>query len=76
MILIREVMQSYCDILNVFAHRFALENFVLDKHVRYVLVIYPVVIWALTGNLDKNFDAESPNRNGFFIGKTPKRAPH
>ncbi|XP_010770926.1 uncharacterized protein [Notothenia coriiceps] len=58
---------SYCFLIVVLLVWFALENFVLDKHVRYVLVIYPVVIWALTGNLDKNFDAESPNRNGFFI---------
>ncbi|XP_069015491.1 uncharacterized protein [Embiotoca jacksoni] len=46
---------------------FVLENLVLDKHVRYICVIYPVVIWALSGNLDKNFDAESPSRNGVFI---------
>ncbi|XP_072307461.1 uncharacterized protein [Eucyclogobius newberryi] len=44
-----------------------LENFVLDKHVRYVLVVYPVVIWALSGNFDKNYVTESPNRNGIFI---------
>ncbi|KAI3355284.1 hypothetical protein L3Q82_018136 [Scortum barcoo] len=46
---------------------FFLENVVLDKHVRYILIIYPVVIWALSGNLDKNYDAESPNLNGIFI---------
>ncbi|KAM8731005.1 uncharacterized protein AB9X84_025590 [Acanthopagrus schlegelii] len=46
---------------------FVLENFVLDKHVRYVLIVYPVVIWALSGNLDKNYNAESPSRNGIFI---------
>lgn len=50
--------------------RFILENFVFDKHMRYILTIYPVVIWALTGNLMKNYDASSPNRNGLFIGKT------
>ncbi|KAK1885558.1 hypothetical protein KUDE01_031752 [Dissostichus eleginoides] len=58
---------SYAFLTVVLLVWFALENFVLDKHVRYILVIYPVLIWALTGNLDKNFDAESPNRNGFFI---------
>lgn len=42
----------------------------LDKHVRYILIVYPVVIWALSGNLDKNYDPESPNRNGIFIGRT------
>ncbi|KAM7390441.1 hypothetical protein PAMA_008548 [Pampus argenteus] len=46
---------------------FIVENFVLDKHVRYILTIYPVVIWALSGNLDKNYDATSPSRNGIFI---------
>lgn len=54
-------------------HRFVLEQLVLDKHVRYILIIYPVVIWALSGNLDKNYDAKSPSRNGIFIGKTLKR---
>ena len=49
--------------------RFILENFVIDKHMRYTLTIYPVVIWALSGNLVKNFDATSPNRNGVFIGE-------
>ncbi|TMS16843.1 hypothetical protein E3U43_014136 [Larimichthys crocea] len=46
---------------------FILENLVLDKHVRYILITYPVVIWALTGNMDKNYDVESNNRNGIFI---------
>ena len=46
-----------------------MENFVIDKHMRYTLTIYPVVIWALSGNLVKNFDATSPNRNGVFIGE-------
>ncbi|KAL7373595.1 hypothetical protein ABVT39_010261 [Epinephelus coioides] len=58
---------SYSLLAVVLLMWFVLENFVLDKHVRYILVIYPVVIWALSGNLDKNFDAESPNRNGIFI---------
>ncbi|XP_041824760.1 uncharacterized protein si:ch211-161h7.5 [Melanotaenia boesemani] len=46
---------------------FVLENFVLDKHVRYICITYLVVIWALSGNLDKNFNANSPSRNGIFI---------
>ncbi|XP_047424350.1 uncharacterized protein LOC124995748 [Mugil cephalus] len=46
---------------------YILENFVLDKHVRYILITYPVVIWALSGNLNKNFDATSPSDNGIFI---------
>jgi len=46
---------------------FILENFVIDKHVRYILTIYPVVIWALTGNVVKNYDATSPSRSAVFI---------
>lgn len=57
---------------SLFFDRFVLEQLVLDKHVRYILVIYPVVIWALSGNLDKNYDAETPTLNGIFIGKTLK----
>ncbi|XP_046879835.1 uncharacterized protein si:ch211-161h7.5 [Hypomesus transpacificus] len=45
---------------------FVLENFVLDKHMRYILTIYPVVIVALAGNLTKNYDASSPSRNAVF----------
>ncbi|KAG5268586.1 hypothetical protein AALO_G00214190 [Alosa alosa] len=46
---------------------FVVENFVLDKHVRYILTIYPVIIVALTGNMTKNFNAAAPSRNGIFI---------
>ncbi|XP_063062336.1 uncharacterized protein si:ch211-161h7.5 [Engraulis encrasicolus] len=46
---------------------FVLENTILDKHVRYLLTIYPVVIVALTGNMTKNFNPEAPSRNGIFI---------
>uniref|UniRef100_A0A3B3BJ39 Si:ch211-161h7.5 n=1 Tax=Oryzias melastigma TaxID=30732 RepID=A0A3B3BJ39_ORYME len=46
---------------------FALENTILDKHVRYVLITYVVVIWALAGNMNKNYDANSPGRIGIFI---------
>ncbi|TKS87719.1 hypothetical protein D9C73_021843 [Collichthys lucidus] len=46
---------------------FILENSVLDKHVRYILTIYPAVIWALTGVFTKNYDAAAPTRNNIFI---------
>ncbi|XP_070784656.1 uncharacterized protein [Enoplosus armatus] len=46
---------------------FLLENSVLDKHVRYILSIYPVVIWALTGVFTKNNNAAAPSRNNVFI---------
>ncbi|XP_040922246.1 uncharacterized protein LOC121200807 [Toxotes jaculatrix] len=46
---------------------FVLENSVLDKHVRFILSIYPVVIWALTGVFMKNYNAAAPTRNNIFI---------
>ncbi|KAG9347731.1 hypothetical protein JZ751_003745 [Albula glossodonta] len=46
---------------------FVLENFVLEKHVRYILTVYPVVIMALSGNMTKNYDSASPSQNGIFI---------
>ncbi|KAM6900672.1 uncharacterized protein FYW49_017188 [Xenentodon cancila] len=46
---------------------FILENSILDKHVRFILTIYPVVIWALTGVFTKNFNAAAPTRNNIFI---------
>lgn len=50
-------------------YRFVVEQLALDKHVRYILTTYPVVIWALSGNLDKNYNPESPDQNGILIGK-------
>lgn len=49
--------------------RFLVENTVLDKYVRYILTIYPVIIVALTGNITKNYDPAAPSRNAVFIGK-------
>ncbi|XP_068438431.1 uncharacterized protein [Clinocottus analis] len=46
---------------------FFLENFVLDKYVRYILSIYPFVIWALTGVFTGNNNAADPSRNNIFI---------
>ncbi|XP_074477825.1 uncharacterized protein LOC141759566 [Sebastes fasciatus] len=45
---------------------FFLENSVLDKHVRYILTIYPVVVWAVTGVFTKNNDAADTTRNNIF----------
>ncbi|KAG9283315.1 hypothetical protein AMEX_G2070 [Astyanax mexicanus] len=45
---------------------FILENFVIDKHVRYILTVYPVIIVALSGNMTKNFDRSAPSRNAIF----------
>ncbi|GAA6214988.1 uncharacterized protein LOC108881602 [Lates japonicus] len=46
---------------------FILENSVLDKHVRLILSIYPVVIWALTGVFMNNYNAADPTFNNIFI---------
>ncbi|KAK7881837.1 hypothetical protein WMY93_030246 [Mugilogobius chulae] len=51
----------------VIASWFVLENWLLEKHVRYILSIYPAVIWALTGVFTKNYDAAAPTRNNIFI---------
>ncbi|MEQ2168787.1 hypothetical protein GOODEAATRI_018357 [Goodea atripinnis] len=58
---------SYALLIVVLLAWFIVENFVLDKYLRYVFIPYVVVIWALTGNLDKNYDTSSPSRNGIFI---------
>ncbi|KAK0132680.1 hypothetical protein N1851_032444 [Merluccius polli] len=58
---------SYSLLTAVLFSWFILENFVIEKHMRCILTVYPVVIWALLGNLVKNFDDTSPNRNGLFI---------
>lgn len=54
----------------LFLHRFYLENFFLDEYVRYDLIIYPVVVVALTGSAWKNFSFSSPTTNGIFIGES------
>ncbi|XP_008295694.1 uncharacterized protein LOC103368925 [Stegastes partitus] len=46
---------------------FVVENFLIDKYVRFILSIYPVVIWALTGVYTKNYRAAAPTRNNIFI---------
>uniref|UniRef100_A0AAV2LCD5 Uncharacterized protein n=1 Tax=Knipowitschia caucasica TaxID=637954 RepID=A0AAV2LCD5_KNICA len=46
---------------------FVLENWLLEKHVRYIVSIYPSVIWALVGVFTKNFDPEITSRNDIFI---------
>ncbi|XP_012683319.2 uncharacterized protein si:dkey-29d8.3 [Clupea harengus] len=45
---------------------FVVENFVIDRHVRYILTVYPVVIVALVGNVYKHYDPEAPGRNAKF----------
>ena len=40
---------------------FSLENTILDKFVRYTLTIYPVVIWALSASIKKNWEPAKRN---------------
>ena len=40
---------------------FSLENTILDKFVRYTLTVYPVVIWALSASINKNWDPAKRN---------------
>lgn len=56
------------------SHRFILENSVLDKHVRLILSIYPVVIWALTGVFMNNYNTADPTFNNIFIGEELKKS--
>ncbi|TSO05372.1 hypothetical protein Baya_9495 [Bagarius yarrelli] len=45
---------------------FAVENFVIEKHVRYILTVYPVIIFALSGSLNKHYNPADPGRNAVF----------
>ncbi len=53
----------------LFFYRFIVENFVFEKHLRYILTVYPVVIVALSGNMTKNFKSADPSRSGIYIGE-------
>lgn len=61
-------VQRKCLLWCLCLHRFYLENFVLDKYVRYNLTVYPVLIIALTGSAYKNFSFSSPMTHSIFIG--------
>ncbi|XP_034562851.1 uncharacterized protein LOC117829331 [Notolabrus celidotus] len=58
---------SLCVLTVVLLVWFVLENTVLDKHVRYILSIYPSVIWAITGVFSKNYVAQLPSRSNKFV---------
>ena len=45
---------------------FVLENTILDRFLRYVLSVYPVVIWALIGVVSKHWSIEGEERNSRF----------
>ncbi|XP_054483333.1 uncharacterized protein LOC129116492 [Anoplopoma fimbria] len=46
---------------------FLLENWVLDRWVRNILTVYPVVIVALVGNVFKHFNLDDPTPNSVFM---------
>ncbi|XP_047446346.1 uncharacterized protein si:dkey-29d8.3 [Mugil cephalus] len=46
---------------------FILENWVLDRWVRNILTVYPVVIVALVGNIYKHFNPADPTPNSVFM---------
>ena len=45
---------------------FILENTVFDRFLRFSFLVYPVVIWALSGMLSQNYQDDSNERNGIF----------
>ncbi|XP_076149566.1 uncharacterized protein LOC143133659 [Alosa pseudoharengus] len=57
---------SLCLLLIEVLGWFIVENFVIDRHVRYIVTIYPVVIMALVGNVYKHYNPEAPGRNAKF----------
>ncbi|XP_029308675.1 uncharacterized protein LOC115022026 [Cottoperca gobio] len=46
---------------------FLLENWLLDRWVRNILTVYPVVIVALVGNVFKHFNPADPTPNSVFM---------
>ncbi|XP_013873178.1 uncharacterized protein LOC106524078 [Austrofundulus limnaeus] len=45
---------------------FILETWVLDRWVRNILTVYPVLIVALVGNVDRHFNPDDPTTNSVF----------
>lgn len=64
-----QVLSQICSALYIFACRFILENWVLDRWVRNILTVYPVVIVALVGNIWKHYKPADPSANSVFMGK-------
>lgn len=57
---------SLCILLLEVIIWFSVENFLIEKHVRYILSVYPVIIYALSGSLSKHYDSTAPGRNVVF----------
>ncbi|XP_030016416.1 uncharacterized protein LOC115437333 [Sphaeramia orbicularis] len=46
---------------------FILENWALDRWVRNIVTVYPVVIVALVGNIMKHYNSADPSPNSIFM---------
>ena len=42
---------------------FALENTILDRYTRFIFMVYPVLIWALSGVMSAHWGKEDPDTN-------------
>ena len=42
---------------------FALENTILDRYARFIFMVYPVLIWALSGVMSAHWGKEDPDTN-------------
>lgn len=58
---------SLCILFGEVVAWFILENWVLDRWVRNIVTVYPVVIVALVGNIFKHFNAVDPTTNAVFM---------
>ncbi|XP_062260876.1 uncharacterized protein LOC133968712 [Platichthys flesus] len=58
---------SLCLLFGEVVAWFILENWVLDRWVRNILTVYPVVIVALIGNIVKHFNPDDPTINSIFM---------
>ncbi|XP_011614656.1 uncharacterized protein [Takifugu rubripes] len=58
---------SLCILFGEVAIWFILENWVLDRWVRNILTVYPVVIVALVGNIWKHYIPADPSANSVFM---------
>ncbi|KAF6728097.1 hypothetical protein FQA47_000592 [Oryzias melastigma] len=58
---------SLCILFAEVAGWFILENWVLDRWVRNIITVYPVVVVALVGNVYKHFSMADPTPNAVFM---------
>ncbi|TKS80413.1 hypothetical protein D9C73_013354 [Collichthys lucidus] len=58
---------SLCILFGEVLGWFIVENWVLDRWVRNILTVYPVVIVALVGNIARHYHAADPTTNSVFM---------